>query len=523
MEDKNLEKGQQNTKDPNNISKAKQGSQVAHNTKNRNTELLNLSLEKKKEIISQHIIKLSPKLQKALNKLVDFFDEAATKGYDFVSKTQLHSIFPEQYEQLFKTALNSIIELGVVCIIDFKELVINEENEYEIIDNKAYSLSLTPDKMQDVPMKALKQSIIHTVALLSKTYYDPKRLLFSPEKIKNIEAIDRNYFNSAFNSVKDKEDVVELEYYYYQNGKVSRDTGYFMSKFAFEVLNKIGDKFNDIYKGREIKINDAVRKSKAYTIAPETGYKSTYTFSPKEIYYIAEHIIDFSETYGKVYYLMAERALQVYKLVPDKKIEDIETRKESKKENQIIEDIENIALKFFENYKDIISETSLIDTLAQVSSRDRELVKKSLPKLSNKIRKVEFNDKDRTTIYYAYIGSLVTMLRNIKDINIKMEFIRLEVVVSMLEELFERVRINKMELNRLCQLLNISLDAYEDLKKEVNLARNRLVEGRSKRFEKKKNFFERLIDMLFGRESKKSKKSAFVYEKSPEMKEKEFY
>jgi hypothetical protein len=490
-------------------------------------DIMSLPLDRKKEVISQNMIQFQPKIQKAIHNLVDFFEEAKGKGFDFVSKTQLNDVFPKKHEKIFTTSLEHLIEMKVVGTISFKEVILNpDSNESTIIDNTAYSLTLNADQLKEVPKQALILSISRIIALKSRLFYNPRESLFSLNDIINREDISKDFLQSAINNVINKEQVIEITYLLYKsNNAITEDKGYFVKNNAFEILDKIGDKFNDIYTGREEKINQKVTAQYNFIIAPEKGFKLNYKFSPKEIYYIAKHVADDPDTYGKLNYLMAERAIQMYNLIPQYTIEKIEREKNSKKENLIIEEIAAAASRFFDNYKDIISETSLIDTLSQVTSKDRSLIKKALPKLSSKIRKVPYNEKDRSVLYYVSINSLVPILRSVRDINIKMEYVKLEVVVSVLEELFERVRLKKMEKNNLANMLKINPQSFEDLKREVEIARKRLSESRQKgSSEKKKGFFERIFELLFGgRGKKKTSTTDKQREITPEMKEREFY
>jgi hypothetical protein len=490
-------------------------------------DIMSLPLDRKKEVISQNMIQFQPKIQKAIHNLVDFFEEAKGKGFDFVSKTQLKDVFPKKHEKVFTTSLEHLIEMKVVGTIPFKEVVLNpDSNESTIIDNTAYSLTLDANKLKEVPKQALILSISRIIALKSRLFYNPRESLFSLNDIINREDISKDFLQSAIDNVTNKEQVIEITYLLYKsNNAITEDKGYFVKNNAFEILDKAGDKFNDIYTGREEKINQNITAQYNFIIAPEKGFKLNYKFSPKEIYYIAKHVADDPDTYGKLNYLMAERAIQMYNLIPQYTIEKIEREKNSKKENLIIEEIAAAASRFFDNYKDIISETSLIDTLSQVTSKDRSLIKKALPKLSSKIRKVPYNEKDRSVLYYVSINSLVPILRSVKDINIKMEYVKLEVVVSVLEELFERVRLKKMEKNNLANMLKINPQSFEDLKREVDIARKRLSESRQKgSSEKKKGFFERIFELLFGGRGKKKTSSMDKQrEITPEMKEREFY
>ncbi len=485
-----------------------------------------LSYEEKKDLISQNILKLPPKMQKAVNKRVDFFDEATEKGFEFVTKIQLEDVFPDKYEKLFNNALEELLNMHVLSTKEFKDITIAEDGLFSIVDDTAYSLIYTQQKMETVPQLALRNSLTRIVSIKSKLFFDPKELLFSFEEVSNIQDIDRALLNSAFQYIVSKEQLTEFTYYSYKGGTISREKGYFVKRYAFDVLQKIGERFNEIYSGREEKINDSIQKRYSYIMSPNMGFKDQYIFSPTEILNLAKHITDNSDTYGKLFYIMAERSLQLYEQIPPITIEKIESERKTKKESVIIEDILTAASKFFENYQDIISETSLIDTLAQMTSQKREIIPKAIPKLSSKIRKAPFSDKDRIITYYASISALIPILRSVKDINIRMEYIRLEVVISMFEELFERVKLGKMDKNNLCGYMQINPIVYEDLKKEVEQSRKRLSENRQRsRGEKKKGFFERLFSLLFGRGSKKkSDEDDIPYiKKTPEMLEREFY
>ncbi len=490
-------------------------------------DIMSLPLERKKEIISQNMVQYQPNVQKALHNLIDFFEEAKQKGFDFVSKTQLNDIFPKKHEKIFHTALNSLIEMKVVGTIHFKEVVMSQESsESIIIDNIAYSLTLNKKQLSDVSFQALTQSISKIISVKSRLFNNPRESLFAIEDISNKEDIDKKLLDTALHSVIDKEQIIEINYYIYKsNNVISEQKGYFIKNYAFDILEKFGITFDELYSGREEKINQSIIAQHNFIIAPEKGYKVNYKFSPKEIYFIAKHVAEDPDTYGKHNYLIAERAIQMYNIIPQYTIERIEKEKNSKKENIIIEEIASAASRFFDNYHDIISETSLIDTLSQVTSKDRSFIKKSIPKFSSKIRKVPYNEKERSIVYYVGLNSLVPILRSIKDINIKLEYVKLEVVTSILEELFERVRLKKMDKNNLSNMLKINLQSFNDLQKEVELARKRLSESRQKgSTEKKKGFFTKIYEFLFGEKNKKKTSTSDKQrEITPEMKEREFY
>jgi hypothetical protein len=485
-----------------------------------------LSFEEKKDLISQNILKLPPKIQKAVNKLVDFFDEASEKGFEFVTKLQLEDVFPDKYEKLFNTALEELMNMHVLSTKDFKDITIAEDGNCIIVDDTAYSLIYTQQKMETVPQLALRNSLTKIVSTKSRLFFDPKESLFSFEEVSNIQDIDRALLNSAFQYIVSKEQIAEFTYYSYKGGTIAREKGYFVKRYAFDVLQKIGEKFNEIYNSREEKINESIQKRYSYIMTPNMGFKDQYIFSPTETLHLAKHITDNSDTYGKLFYIMAERSLQLYEQIPPMTIDKIENERKTKKESVIIEDIVTAASKFFENYQDIISETSLIDTLAQMTSHKRDMIPKAFPKLPSKIRKAPFIDKERIVTYYASISALIPILRSIRDINIRMEYIRLEVVISMFEELFERVKLGKMDKNNLCGYLQINPASYDDLKKEVEQSRKRLSENRQRsKGEKKKGFFERLFSLLFGKGNrKKDDEDDIPYtKKTPEMLEREFY
>jgi len=397
MEDKNIENNDSSSDSP-----------ETSNNKQKGSEVLAFPLEKKKEIIAQQVIKQTTKMQKAVNKLVDFFDDASSKGYDFVSKTQLEEIFTKQYSKLFNSALNVLLQMNVISTINFKEVIVSEANTFSVADNIAYSLILAPLQMRNVPDLALKQSLDRIITHKSRMFFDPKESLFSIDNIQNIEAISRDKVSSAISSISNKEQIVEISYFCAKShGGLEKEKGYFIKKLAFEVLQKIGEKFNEIYKGREEKVDDSIRKEFDFILIPDKGFKDTYAFSPKEIYFIAKHISNNSDTYGKLFQISSERALLLYEMIPQHIVDRIESEKANKKENIILDEILTSAVKFFENYQDIISETSLIDALAQATSKDRELIQKVLLKLPSKIRRAAFYEKDRTTMYYASVEYLI--------------------------------------------------------------------------------------------------------------------
>lgn len=494
--------------------------------KKQNLEILNLPLDKKKEIIESHIVKLPIKIQKVLHKLTYFFYETIEKGHNFISKSQLEQIFPEQYKKIFNKAITLLIEMSVLGYIDFCEFVIDDTGICSLLENTAYTLVLKYDSIKKIPQKALKQSLIKVISLKSRLFHNPKETLFSLGEVTNPELINKNVLDATLKSVLTSKNIVSLSYYYLKGSKISKENGYFIKKYALELLNTIGEKYNKIYVSREQKVKDAISKTYNYIILPDTGFKDTFVFSPMEIFYISKHIIDFVETYGQTYQIIGERALLLYEEIPKNIIEKIEADKESKKENLILNDIAMSASKFFDNYRDIIDETSLIDILVQLSSKDKKLIIKSIPRFSNRIRKASYIEKDKQENYYASINNLIFIMKSVKNISIKLEYIKLEVVVSMLEELFEMVNFSKMDVTSLCSLLNINTNKYESIKREVSVARKTLSETfKVPKTEKKIGFFERLFAFFFGKGQQKGKSKNQLIDKSktPEQKERELY
>lgn len=489
-------------------------------------EVLDLPNEQKRDIISQNVVKLSTNLQKAVNKLVDFFDEASAKEHDYVSKTQLETVFPKRYEKLFNNALDELVSLHVLGVIPFMEFTMDDNGNCSVIDNVAYSLTLTSSKVKNIPQEALNQSLVKMMALKTNMFHNPEEGLFSFENVQNLGAIKKEQLDIATHYALNKDRTVELTYFIMRRNSIIKEKGYFIAKYAFDELKKCGEKFNDIYIGKEELLNESIKKEYDYIVTPETGFKNTYVFSPKEIYYLAKTIVSNADSYGRVMHIIGERAIQLYDLVPADVIERIENEKSSKKENLVLDEISTAASKFFENYKDIISESALIDALAQATSKNRELIQKAFSRFSNKIRKCPFQEKDRVVVYYAGIDSLLNIMHSVKDISIKMEYIRLYTSVSMLEELFERVKLNKMDKKSLATLLKVSVSSLDDIKKEADIERKRLSEkgARYKPTERREGFFKRLFSFLFGSTAKKKSGSEenFNIERTPEQKERAF-